>query len=151
MTLIKYIPDVNNQTDTAGVELAKSTLLNMSRTYEQDWSQFKQGNSTFVVDLYKNGNGFMVASVALVVVAAALILGKRVIIRDNAEKKVSELAEEDKAFLRQLKAPCDPNTSPEILSQEKLDALSGQKLIYEKVSAVDDEVHVKWTPYYTPK
>jgi hypothetical protein len=151
LTLIKYIPDINNQTDTAGVELAKSTLLNMSRTYEDDWSQFKQGNSTFVIDLYKNGNSFMVFSVALVVVAAALILGKRVIIRDNAEEKVSELPEEDKALLRQLKAPVDPNAPPQMISEEKLEELSKEKLIYEKISAVDDEVHVKWTPYYSPK
>ena len=151
MTLIKYVPDINNQTDTAGFELAKSTLLNMSRTYEQDWSRFKQQNSTFVVDLYKNGNSFMIFSVALVVVSAALILGKRVIIRDNAEEKVSELPEEDKAFLRQLKAPIDPNAPPQTLIEQKLEELSKQKLIYEKVSAVDDEVHAKWMPYYAPK
>lgn len=151
MTLIKYIPDINNQTDTAGVELAKSALLNMSRTYEQDWSQYKQQNSTFVVDLYKNSNTFMVVTVALVVVAAAFILGKRVIVRDNAEEKVSELPEEDKAFLRQLNAPTDPNAPPQTPNAEKLEELSKQKLIYEKVSAVDDEVHVRWTPYYSPK
>lgn len=151
MTLIKYVPDINNQTDTAGVELARSTLLNMSRTYEKDWSRFKQENSTFVVDLYKNSNGFMVISIALVIVAAALILGKRVIIRDNAEKKVSELPEEDKAFLKQLNASTDPNSPADTFSEEKLEALSKEKLIYQKVSAVDDQVHVRWTPYYSPK
>lgn len=151
MTLIKYIPDINNQTDTASVELARSKLLNISRTYEQDWSKFKQQNSTFVVDLYKNSNGFMVISIALVVAAIALLLGRRVIIRDNAEEKVSELPEEDKAFLRQLNAPSDPNSPPQALSEEKLKELDKQKLIYEKVSAVDEEVHVKWTPYYSPK
>ncbi len=151
MTLIKYVPDVNNQTDTAGVELAKSALLNLSRTYEEDWSRFKPQNSTFVVDLYKGSYAFMIVTFALVAVAAVLVIGKHVIIRDRAEKKASELPEEDKAFLRQLTAPSDSNAPPQALSEEKLEELRKQRLIHEKVSAVEDEVHVKWVPYYTPK
>ncbi len=151
LTLIKYVPDINNETDTAGVELAKSALLNLSRTFEEDWSRFKPQNSTFVVDLYKGSYAFMIVTFALVAAAAVIIIGKHVIVRDRAEKKSSELPEEDKAFLRQLTAPSDPNAPPQVLSEEKLEELRKQKLIHEKVSAVEDEVHVKWVPYYTPK
>jgi len=40
-TLIRYIPAVNNQPDTAKVEATKNQLLSLSENYEEIWSQFK--------------------------------------------------------------------------------------------------------------
>jgi exosortase len=151
MTLLKYIPDINNQTDTAGLEAAKTSLMNLSRTYEEAWSQYKQKNSTFVVDLYKNSTAFMVVSVALVAVSVGAITGQRFIVRSAAKKKIAALPEADKALLKNLTSPTYPNNSAQALSADKLDTLSKQQIVHEKVIAVDDQVYVKWVPYYSPK
>lgn len=47
----------------------------------------------------------MVVSVALVAVAAALIIGKCVIIRDNAEKRFQSYLKKTKRFYESSKCP----------------------------------------------
>ena len=52
-TLIKYLPNLNNQTDPAKVVVATDQLTSLARSYENIWSQYKQTNNSFVITLQK--------------------------------------------------------------------------------------------------
>jgi hypothetical protein len=65
ITLIKYLANSNNQTNTASVEAATTQLLSLSHNFEEIWSQYKNSNNSFVVDLYRNKEAFEAVVVAL--------------------------------------------------------------------------------------
>jgi tRNA(Ser,Leu) C12 N-acetylase TAN1 len=151
LTLISYIPYVNNQPDTAKVEATTNQLLELSRDLEVIWSQSKQSNGTFVVDLYRNGTAFTAVVVALVVVSSAALVGKRLLMRAAAKKKIAALPESDRDFLLRLQnRQLDlDNQPPEYVSyvEGKIDSLHKQQIIYEKISAVNNEIHHGWATY----
>lgn len=145
ITLIKYTANINNQTDAAAVEAAKTDLLNLSQTYENSWSQYKQQNSTFVVDLYKNSTAFMAVVVGLLAFAVATVAIKRRLMHMVAKKKIAALPDADKAFLNRLKTDNPEFTQPSIA--QKVEELQKQRIIFEKVTTVNDDIHVSWATY----
>ncbi len=147
ITLIRYTPNINNQTNTVAAEAAINQLIALSQSYEDVWSQSKQQNSTFVVDLYKNSTAFTAVVVALLVVSVAALSGKRLLMHVAARKKVVGLSEADKALLNQLKAPPSSSDAPKEIPADKIEALRQQQIIHEKVSAVNNEIYVTWVPY----
>jgi exosortase len=74
LTLLQYIPTVNNQTDTAKVKATTSQLLSLSHSYEQIWSQYKNSNNSFVVDMYRNKEAFSAVVIAMLVLSIAALL-----------------------------------------------------------------------------
>jgi len=74
LTLLRYIPAVNNQPDTEKVETAKNQLLSLSENYEQVWSQYKNNNNSFVVDMYRNKEAFAAIVTALIALSVAALL-----------------------------------------------------------------------------
>ncbi len=143
ITLIRYTANVNNQTDPVAVEAATNQLLSLSQNYENVWSQYKQQNSTFVVDLYKNSTAFIAVVTALFALSIAALSGRRLLMHFAAKRKVAGLSEADKAILGQLEAAPQPGSVP----LDRIEALRQQQVIHEKVSAVNDEVYVSWAPY----
>ena len=151
ITLLKYIPKQNNQTDTASVEAATNQLFTMSQKYENIWSQYKQQNSTFVVDLYKNSTTFSAVVAALLAISIAALSGKYLLLRAAARKKIAVLSEADKTFLNQLKNQDKekfemPQTTIEDTTN-KIELFRQQQILHEKISACNDEIYVNWTPY----
>lgn len=149
ITLIKYVPNVNGQIDQAGADAATAELLTLSQSYENIWSQYKQSNSTFVVDLYHNGVTFAAVVTAILAFSIAVVLGKWFLTGLAARKKIAGLSQADKAFLEQLKKAA-LTESGEPLPQEaaeKIEMLRQQKVIYEKISARNDEIYSHWVPY----
>lgn len=143
MTLIKYVPDVNGEADTAAITTAQETLNTLSQTFEESWSASKQQNSTFVVDLYKNSAAFLAVSVGLVAAAIAAVVGLRLRLRFMAKKKFSALPEADQTFIKDLTAT-QRTDNVSVEDAAKIEAFRQQKIIYQKVVAIDDNTHVKW-------
>jgi exosortase len=149
ITLIKYVPNANDQIDQAGSQAAITKLLTLSQSYENIWSQYKQSNSTFVVDLYHNGAAFTAVVTAILLVSMALVFGKRFLTVAAARKKIAGLPEADKAFLEQLKKASSPKSDEPLPENatEKIETLRQQKVIHEKISAKNDEIYMHWVPY----
>jgi len=123
-------------------------LISLSESYEAVWSQYKQTNNTFVVDLYKNSTAFTL--VVLVFFGASLIalLVKWLITRFSVKKKISHLSNEDKTFLYWLKGDSGGSVgfSAEVVS-EKIESLKQNGLLHEKFSINNNDVYVSWLPY----
>ncbi len=145
ITLIKYVPNVNGKVDTVGSGYAQSQLLALSEALENIWSQYKQGNSTFVVDLYKNGTAFVAVTVAILAAALVAVFGKRFVMMLSAKKKLSALSVGDRAFVNQLKKqPFEqlPQDAP-----DKIVALSQKQIIHQKIVAYGSDLYYVWVPY----
>ncbi len=147
ITLIKYVPDVDNQIDQQGSTQAQVELLALSQSLEDMWSQYKQGSSTFVVDLYKNGTAFTVFTVVLLAAAIVALFVKRMLMGAAAKKKFAALPEEDKALVNRLKKPNFEMPPPEG-SAPRIEALRQQNIIRQKVTAFGSDIYTYWAPYY---
>jgi exosortase len=146
MTLLKYVPDINGQADNSAMEAAKASLTALSQTYEESWSAAKQVNSSFVVDLYKNSATFLLVSVGLLIVAIVAVVALRLSLRFNAKKKFGTLPEADQTFIKNLTATQSTDTVS-VEDAAKIETFRQQKIIYQKVIALDDNTHVKWAQY----
>ena len=151
LTLLRYIPYVNQKTDTAAVEVAQSQLLNLSRSIEIFWSQSKQSSGTFVVDIYRNSTASTAVVAALVIISAAALLSKWLLLRAAAKKKIAALSTFDKDFFLKLQTGQlrVDNPSPDYLNyvDEKIEGLRKQHIIREKMSLRNGEVYREWVPY----
>jgi len=150
-TLIKYLPNLNNQTDPAKVAVSTDQLISLARSYENIWSQYKQSNSSFVVDLYRNSLTFEAVVAALMAISIAMLAIKQLLLSYTIQKKVAGLTEEDKALFKQLKNPQrhpderSPENTKELAA--KIEAWHKQGLLREKVTMESDELHRRLLPY----
>ncbi len=146
ITLIKYVPNLDNQIDTITSEHAMNDLLALSQSYENIWSQYKEVNSTFVVDLYKNSQAFAMLTVGLLMAAIVSIGGKRLLMHAAAKKKLATLSETDKSLVNQLKKHKFDEPLPEV-SAEKIETLNQQHIIHQKLNANGADIYKRWVPY----
>lgn len=148
VTLYKYVPFVNNQMDSDRVDAVIDQLISLSESYEIIWSQYKQTNNTFVVDLYKNSTAFTLVVVAIFAVSLIALLGKLLITRVSARKKIVDLSIEDKALINSLKAEFkDSKNIPAVTDSEKIKFLKQNGILHEKFSIRNGDVYVSLVPY----
>lgn len=148
VTLYKYVPFVNNQMDSTKVDAVLEQLISLSESYEMVWSQFKQTNNTFVVDLYKNSTAFTLFVLVFFGASIIALLGKWLITHFSVKKKILSLSNEDKTFLNLLKADSggSEDFSAEVVS-EKIESLKQNGILHEKFSIHNNDVYVSWLPY----
>lgn len=151
VTLLDYIDNTNNQTTTEQVENATTELLSLGQQLEATWSQDKNPQTGFAVDIYKNNEAFTMAVTALLVISAVMLSVSYLLKKTGARKKTSELSETDKILLGNLKhqkasmpKENQPNTN---YSTDKMKELCKQGILREKISVNDDELYIKWVPY----
>lgn len=148
VTLYKYVPFVNNQMDSGKVDATIEKLLSLSESYEVIWSQYKQTNNTFVVDLYKNSAAFMLVVLAIFCVSLVALLGKFFITRISARKKISGLSDEDKALIDLFKVGSkNSKTFSGAMIPEKVELLKQKGLLHEKFVIQNNDVYMSWVPY----
>lgn len=148
VTLYKYVPFVNNQMDSGKVDATIEKLLSLSESYEVIWSQYKQTNNTFVVDLYKNSAAFMLVVLAIFCVSLVALLGKFFITRISARKKISGLSDEDKALIDLFKVGSkNSKTFSWAMIPEKVELLKQKGLLHEKFVIQNNDVYMSWVPY----
>lgn len=93
VTLVKYIYTSSDpQVQAQNVEAATSQLMSLSSNYEAAWSQYKNTNYSFAVDLYRNKDAFTVAVAAILAFSLAMsfwqyFLGKRFVSPQETEGK----------------------------------------------------------------
>ena len=75
----------------------------------------------------------------------AAVAIKRGLMHLMAKKKIAALPEADKVFLNQLKTGSPDVTQPNIA--QKVEELQKQRIVFEKVTTVNDEIHVSWVSY----
>ncbi|MFA7079643.1 MAG: exosortase/archaeosortase family protein [Candidatus Bathyarchaeia archaeon] len=148
VTLYKYVPFVNNQMDSGKVDATIEKLLSLSESYEVIWSQYKQTNNTFVVDLYKNSAAFMLVVLAIFCVSLVALLGKFFITHISARKKISGLSDEDKALIDLFKVGSkNSKTFSWAMIPEKVELLKQKGLLHEKFVIQNNDVYMSWVPY----
>jgi len=148
VTLYKYVPFVNNQMDSGKVDATIEKLLSLSESYEVIWSQYKQTNNTFVVDLYKNSAAFTLVVLAIFCVSLVALLGKFFITRISARKKISGLSDEDKALIDLFKVGSkNSKTFSGAMIPEKVELLKQKGLLHEKFVIQNNDVYMSWVPY----
>lgn len=148
VTLYKYVPFVNNQMDSGKVDATIEKLLSLSESYEVIWSQYKQTNNTFVVDLYKNSAAFTLVVLAIFCVSLVALLGKFFITRISARKKISGLSDEDKALIDLFKVGSkNSKTFSWAMIPEKVELLKQKGLLHEKFVIQNNDVYMSWVPY----
>ncbi|MDD3791850.1 MAG: exosortase/archaeosortase family protein [Candidatus Bathyarchaeota archaeon] len=148
VTLYKYVPFVNNQMDSGKVDATIEKLLSLSESYEVIWSQYKQTNNTFVVDLYKNSAAFTLVVLAIFCVSLVALLGKFFITRISARKKISGLSDEDKALIDLFKVGSKTSkTFSGAMIPEKVELLKQKGLLHEKFVIQNNDVYMSWVPY----
>jgi len=148
VTLYKYVPFVNNQMDSGKVDATIEKLLSLSESYEVIWSQYKQTNNTFVVDLYKNSAAFTLVVLAIFCVSLVALLGKFFITRISARKKISGLSDEDKALIDLFKVGSKTSkTFSRAMIPEKVELLKQKGLLHEKFVIQNNDVYMSWVPY----
>jgi exosortase len=151
LTLLRYIPYTDGQVDAAQVKAATNQLMQLSEEYEIIWSQSKQTNSTFVVDMYKNSTAFSALVAAMLIASASLLVAQRLRIRAAAKKKLGDLSEGDREFLLKLQSGQlnRENWDPEYLSEltDRIERLQQQGIIHEKLVGRNGEVYQTWVPY----
>ncbi|MGD0995332.1 MAG: exosortase/archaeosortase family protein [Candidatus Bathyarchaeia archaeon] len=152
ITLLKYVTDINNQTAQAmNIQAATTQLFSLSQAYENIWGQFKISNSTFVIDIYRNQEASTIFVAIILIFSIATLTGKKLLMRVAARKKIAALPEADKTLLKQLKNKQFEN--PDLPQgnanhyENKIEEFRQNQILYQKISAINDEIYVEWVPY----
>jgi hypothetical protein len=82
----------------------------------------------------------------LLAFAVAIVAGKRGLMHMMTKKKIAALPEADKAFLNQVKT-ANPEVTQSSIALKVEEELKKQRIIFEKVTTVNDEIHVSWATY----
>ncbi|MGA3192002.1 MAG: exosortase/archaeosortase family protein [Candidatus Bathyarchaeia archaeon] len=153
VTLLEYVDNSNNQTtQTTNIQKATSQLLSLGQDLEKTWSQYKNPNNTFVVDIYKNQEAFTITVTALLILSATSLIAKQFLTRTRARRKIAELPEPDKTLLEELKRlkfkdSTNQQQEPKNIPAEKMEEFRQKGILHEKISAKNDELYLEWKPY----
>ncbi len=152
ITLIKYLLNQNNQTmRERNIAIATDQLLSLAQNLEKTWSQYKNPNSSFVVDIYKNKEAYAVVVTAVLIIAIAALSRKKLSLRAAAKTKIASLPESDKALLNELKTvqfgSSDTPVDDSAGYAAKMEEFRQMQILHEKITARDDEVYVIWVTY----
>lgn len=102
ISLLTYVYDSNDQTNTNQVETASNELLTLARAIEESWSPFKVSPSSFVVDLYRNKELSTAFVVGMLIVSTAFLQTQSFLMKARCFKKVLELPKEYRYFLKSV-------------------------------------------------
>jgi hypothetical protein len=97
VTLVRYVSTSSDpEVQAQNVQAATSQMLSLSNSYETAWSQYKDTNYTFAVDLYRNRDAFTVVVVAMLAFSLAMSLwqyfsGKRVFVSPQINESKGDL------------------------------------------------------------
>jgi exosortase len=153
VTLYNFLTNQNNQTaQAANVQESSNQLLSLSQNLENTWSQDKNSNYTFAVDIYRNSGVFAASVTALLLFCVLALTVKQLRLRTAARGKIAKLPEEDKRLLTTLKKNQSHNLEETTLEKtsnvaDKLEHFRQENMLREKISARNDEIYQEWTVY----
>jgi len=155
VSLLKYIYKPDNQTNTDQVGAATTELLSLGKEIEGSWSQYKNPPTSFVVDIYKNKEAFATVVIGMLVVSVAMLQMKSLTEKSKLRKKVSELPEKDRIFLKNLKQTgmlslkrCKNSNKACLI--KKIEKLKQERILREQVFMKNDQLYVKWHVPFMP-
>lgn len=155
ISLLKYVYNTGNQSDTNRVETATNELLAMGKEIERSWSPYKNSPTSFIVDLYRNKEFFMAFAVGMFIFPIAILQAKSLIIKARFSRKVAELSKEDLNFLRlpnsektsSLEEDEKEGNADDGYMTSKIEELKQKGILQERIIMKNGQLHMKWKSF----